>query len=63
MSTGCSSRPVTSPALAAALRRLADDPDLCARLGDAAVTTAERYTAAAIAPQLRAVYDAVLAAR
>lgn len=47
-------------ALAAALRRLADDPPLRARLGAAAVTTAAGYGPAAAASQVSAVYRRVL---
>jgi len=46
-------------ALAAALQRLGEDPELRAKLGDAARTRAAAYRGAVVAPQVEAVYDAV----
>ena len=48
-------------ALAAALRRLADDPALGRRLGNAARTTARNYTPEAVAAKVIAVYRGLLA--
>jgi glycosyltransferase involved in cell wall biosynthesis len=48
-------------ALASELRRLAADPELRAALGAAGPATARRYAPDAVAAQMRAVYDAVLA--
>jgi len=47
--------------LAAALRNLAAEPDLRRRLGDAARTTARRYTPETVAGDVMAVYRRVLA--
>jgi glycosyltransferase involved in cell wall biosynthesis len=50
-------------ALALALQRLAADPDLRRRLGDAARERAKNFTPARIAPQVMAVYQSVLGAQ
>lgn len=50
-------------ALAGALRRLAGDPDLRRRLGERGRASASAYTAARVAPQVVAVYRAVLSDR
>lgn len=47
-------------ALAGALRTLASDPELRARMGEAARTRAKAFTPEAIAPQVLAVYEKVL---
>ena len=46
-------------ALAALLRRLADDPTLRFRLGDQAVRTAEKYGPTNVAPQLLEIYQRI----
>lgn len=47
-------------ALSRALRHLAADPDLCARLGDAGQAKARRFTPDYVAPQVVAVYRELL---
>lgn len=50
-------------ALAAALTRIARDPDLRARLGEAGRARAAAFTPAAVAEQVQALYDELLARR
>ncbi|HEX4778182.1 MAG TPA: glycosyltransferase, partial [Acidimicrobiia bacterium] len=50
-------------ALAQALRRLAGDPELRARLGDAGRRAAARYAPEHVAAEVRALYAAVLGRR
>lgn len=54
--------PGDAEALAAAMQRLLDDPDLRARLGDAARIRVERFTAARVLPEFEQLYRDVLAA-
>jgi glycosyltransferase involved in cell wall biosynthesis len=52
--------PGDAGALGRALRRLVADPDLAARLGQAALARGESYRASAIVPRFEQVYDRVL---
>ena len=45
------------------MAELDDDAALCAALGAAAAVAAERYTAAAVVPQIESVYEAVIRER